>query len=136
MADPAKKESLIAALREARGQVAGKIGELRHDFSISERFRRSVRNHPTAWHAGAAVVGLILSRIPSMGKKVVVPQPVYFGGDAKKAGKAAFALGALKILIDLGKPFASMWLKDRLKHGPAPRRSSYAREEEHEFSEI
>src|SRR5688572_7090125 len=117
MADPANEESRIAALHEARGPAAGKIGELRHDFCITERFRRSVRNHPTAWYAGAAVVGLILSRIPSMGKKVVVPQPVYLGNEAKKAGKAAFALGALKTLIDLGKPFASMWLKDRLRHG-------------------
>jgi hypothetical protein len=133
MADPAKKQALIASLHEARGQMGGKVSELREDFSVGKRFRRSVRLHPGAWYAGAAVVGLVLSRLGSRKKEVVVPK---FGGGTPKAGKAALGLGVLKILIDLSRPFATAWLKQRFTQGPPPRRGTYSREHDYEYSDV
>jgi hypothetical protein len=119
MADPAKKQSLIRELQEARGQVAGNITGLKQDLSIGNRFRRSVRENPLVWYGGAALVGLLLAKIPPMGKKVVVPQPIF--AREQKAGKAAAILGAIKIALDLGRPLIMNWLKERAKHGPAPK---------------
>ncbi len=118
MADPTKKQSLIRTLQEARGQIAGNIHGLKEDLSFGKRFRRSVRENPIAWYGGAAVLGLILSKLPPMGKKVVVPQPIF--AKQQKAGKAAVLLGALKIALDLGRPFLTNWLKERAKQGPPP----------------
>jgi len=120
MADPAKKQSLIRTLQEARGQVAGNITGLKQDLSIGNRFRRSVRENAFAWYGGAALLGLLLAKLPPMGKKVVVPQPIF--AREKKAGKAAVILGAIKIALDLGRPLILSWLKERAKHGP---RASY-----------
>jgi hypothetical protein len=125
MADPAKKQSLILELREARGQLASNISGLKQDLSIGKRFRRSVRERPFVWYAGAAVLGLILAKIPPMGKKVVVPQPIF--AKQQKAGKAAVVLGAIKIFLDLGRPFITNWLKERAKNGPMPRPVQRAR---------
>ena len=118
MADPTKKQSLIRTLQEARGQIAGNIHGLKEDLSVGKRFRRSVRENPFVWYAGAAVLGLLLAKLPPMGRKVVVPQPIF--AKQQKAGKAAVLLGAIKIALDLGRPFITSWLKERATHGPRP----------------
>lgn len=110
MADAAKKQSLIVQLREARGQIAGNISGLKQDLSIGQRFRRSVRENPVVWYAGAALLGLLLAKIPSMGKKIVVPQPIFT--KEPKAGKAAALLAGLKIILDFGRPTIMNWLKE------------------------
>jgi hypothetical protein len=116
MADPAKKQSLIREIQEARGQVAGNIVALKQDLSIGNRFRRSVRENPLAWYGSAALIGLLLSKIPPMGKKVVVPRPIF--AKEQKAGKAAMILGAIKIALDLGRPLIINWLKERASNRP------------------
>lgn len=121
MADPNKKQSLILALREARGQLGANLTEFRRDISIGQRFRNSVKKHPAAWYAGAAVLGLLLSRIPPFAKKVIVPQPI-FAAKPPKAGIAAAVLTGLKLALDVGKPFLSTWIKDHIQHAPSPRR--------------
>ncbi len=118
MADPTQKQSLIRTLQEARGQLAGNIHGLKEDISIGKRFRRSVRENPFVWYSGAAVLGLLIAKLPPMGKKVVVPQPIF--AKQQKAGKAAVLLGALKIALDLGRPFITSWLKERAKQAPSP----------------
>jgi hypothetical protein len=119
MADPTKKQSLILALHEARGQLGGNIHGLKEDLSVGKRFRRSVRENRFAWIGGAAVLGLLLAKLPPMGRKVVVPQPI-FARPPQKAGKAALLLGAIKIALDLGRPMIMSWLKDRALHRPPP----------------
>ena len=103
MADPTKKQSLIRTLQEARGQIAGNIHGLKEDLSVGKRFRRSVRENPFVWYAGAAVLGLLLAKLPPMGRKVVVTQPIF--AKQQKAGKTAVLVGAIKIALDLGRPF-------------------------------
>jgi hypothetical protein len=125
MADPAKKQSLIQQLHEARAQIAGNVSGLKQDLSIGNRFRRSVRENPYVWYGGAALLGLLLSKIPPMGKKVVVPQPIF--ARQQKAGKAAAILGAIKIALDFGRPMIISWLKERAKHAPAPQRAERSR---------
>ena len=127
MADPTKKQSLILALHEARGQLGGNIAGLKEDLSVGKRFRRSVRENRFAWFGGAAVLGLLLAKLPPMGRKVVVPQPI-FARSPEKAGKAALLLGALKIALDLGRPMIMSWLKDRAMHAPnSPQRTERSR---------
>ena len=125
MADPAKKQSLIRTLQEARGQVAGNIAGLKQDLSIGKRFRRSVRENAFAWYGGAALLGLLLAKIPPMGKKVVVPKPIF--AKEQKAGKAALLLGAIKIALDLGRPLILNWLKERAMHRPPAYRPERSR---------
>lgn len=117
MADPTKKQSLILALHEARGQLGGNLTGLKEDLSVGKRFRRSVRENRLAWFGGAAVLGLLLAKLPPMGRKVVVTQPI-FARPPQNAGKAALLLGALKIALDLGRPLIMNWLKDRALHQP------------------
>lgn len=118
MADAAKKQAVILALREARGQLAENISGIRDDFSVGKRFRRSVRQNRVAWYAGAAVLGLLLSRIPSMGKKVIVPRAIF--AREPQAGKAAALLAAVKVAVDLGRPMIMTWLRNRVTRRPAP----------------
>jgi hypothetical protein len=118
MAEPTKKQALILSLQEARGQLASNISGIRRDLSVGQRFRRSVKQRPFVWFAGAAVLGLLLAKIPPIGgRKVVVQQPVVY---QKSAGKAALFLTALKFLLDLGKPALAAWAAKRIKDGAMP----------------
>ena len=91
--------------------MSGYVTAVRHDLDISARFRTSVARNPLAWFVGAAVIGLLLSKIPPTRRKVVVKGPALRSGQAEKAGKAAILVTVLKFGFDLARPVLLLWAK-------------------------
>lgn len=117
MADQARKQVLTADLAAARERFSGYVSALRHDLDVGSRLKSGVSSNPIAWFGGAAVVGLLLSKIPPARRKVVVKGPAIRNDSAEKAGKAAFLLTALKFALDFAKPALISWAKQRLFSG-------------------
>ena len=117
MADPIDKTKLTYELAAARAKMSGYAGALRHDLDIGARLKTGVTRNPVAWFAGAVVVGLVLSRIPTGHRKVVVKGPSFRNKDVEKAGKAATALAVLKFGLDFAKPAIVAWAKRRYFSG-------------------
>ena len=113
MADSTDKEKLASELAAARGRMSGYIAALRHDLDLGARLKSGVAKNPAAWFAGAAVIGLLLSRIPPTRRKVVVKGPMFRGKQTEKAGKAAVLLTVLKFGLDFAKPALTAWVKQR-----------------------
>jgi hypothetical protein len=121
MADQARKQSLRIDLDTARSRVTGYVTALRHDLNVGARLKSSLAHNRVAWFGAAGVLGLLLSKIPASRRKVVVKGP---NGQAEKAGKAAFALTALKFGLSIAKPaIVDLVTKKILKH-PAPQPSA------------
>ncbi|MEO7318691.1 MAG: hypothetical protein ABIZ56_06860 [Chthoniobacteraceae bacterium] len=113
MANPTDKKTLIAELAAARGELRGYTTALRHDLDFGARLKRSVRSHPAVWFGGAAVLGLLLSRISPGRRKAAVPSSILRSPKTAQAGKAAFALTALKFAFDFARPALLRWIKER-----------------------
>ena len=113
MANATDKETLIDELAVARGELGGYTAALRHDLDIGARLKRAFRAHPAMWFGGAALLGLLLSRAIPRREKVVIKRPVFRAKETAAAGKAAFALTALKFGLDFAKPVLLGWFKDR-----------------------
>ena len=119
MADSIHKKKLAAELAATRSQMSGYVTALRHDLDVGARIKRGVTLNPTVWFGGAAVLGLLLSRIPAGRRKVVLKGHAVRHTDAQNAGRAAFLLSALKIGLDFAKPALLSWAKARIfKAGP------------------
>ena len=113
MADSTDKKILTAELAAARSELVGYTTALRHDLDFGARLKRGVRTHPGVWFSGAALLGLLLSRVSPARRKVVVKRPAFRSPETATAGKAAFALTALKFALDFAKPALLRWFKDR-----------------------
>ena len=121
MAKQTSKYSLTTELDAARAQLAGYAGALRHDLDIGGRLKAGVAGHPSVWFAGAAVLGLLISRIPRSRRKVVVKGPALRDDQVAKAGKAAFALTVLKLGLDFAKPVLVSWIRKQISERIAHR---------------
>ena len=113
MAGATDKKILIAELAAARGELAGYTAALRHDLDFGARLKRRLRTHPAAWFSGAALLGLLLSSLPRLRGKAAVKRPAFRPPETATAGKAAFALTALKFGLDFAKPALLRWFKAR-----------------------
>lgn len=123
MADSTDKTKLTAELAAARGRMAGYVAALRHDFDFGAKLKVGVAKNPAAWFAGAAVVGLLLSKIPPSPRKVVVKGPALRGSQAEQGGKAALLLTLLKFSLDFAKPALIAWTKKSIFTGRSRRAS-------------
>lgn len=113
MANPPDRKDLIAELAATA---------LRHDLDFGAKLKRSFRANAVAWFGGAAVLGLLLSKLPPARRKVVIHGPALRSEPTAKAGKAAFALTALKFAFDFVKPALLRWVNARyLSRSGAPR---------------
>ena len=120
------KAALIAELDTARAKIADagtslrEAGEeVRRKFDVSARAKESFAKHKPAWLGGAALFGLLLSKLPA--RKATV-----FVGQASGAtGKLGAAWGVLKIAGGLAKPFlgdlAAKWLAARMEPTAPPK---------------
>lgn len=113
MAHSAHKQTLIADLANARTELVGYGQALSHDLDVGAKLKRGLRENPAAWFGGAAVLGLLLSRITAPRRKVIVKSAGFRRSQTEQAGKAAFALTALKFGFDLVKPALFAWVKNR-----------------------
>jgi len=104
MADQSRKQSLTAELDTARARLGGYVAALRHDVNVGARLKSGVARNPVAWFGAAAILGLLLSKIPPLRRKVVVKGPALRNDQVERAGKAAVALTALKFALSFAKP--------------------------------
>jgi hypothetical protein len=126
MADSAKKRELIAQIDRARSKATAFQRELKEDFDIGERvhevgdqvkygLRESVDHHRGIWLGSAALIGLLISKIPPRTK-------VIMGGngskkttrEAKKVGIAGMLVAALGWVFSLVRPMIISWGRKRL----------------------
>lgn len=113
MAHSPDRKELIAELAASRAALTGYTTALRHDFDFGAKLKRSIRAYPAVWFGGAALLGLLLSRLGSARGKVVTRGPAIRPETAAKAGKAAIALTVLKFGLDFAKPALLRWVTDR-----------------------
>jgi len=114
MAQDDDKAELIAQLAQARATMSGNAVALRHDLDFPTRAKNAFKRSPIPWLGGAALLGLIVARLPRRTKKVAPVsakskrEPV-----VEEAGKAGLVLGALKIAFDLARPALIKWATKR-----------------------
>ncbi len=112
MAQDDDKAKLIAELARARARLTESTGALRRGLDFPTRAKKAFTSSPLPWLAGAAVLGLIIARLPGKKTKVVfsrkTKEPI-----AETAGKAGLILGALKIAFDFARPTILNWATQR-----------------------
>ncbi|MEO6740890.1 MAG: hypothetical protein ABIP20_11595 [Chthoniobacteraceae bacterium] len=115
MANPPDHKALIAELAASRDSLTAYTTAIRHDLDFGAKVTRSFHGNQTAWLGGAALLGLLLSKLLPARRKVVIPTPV------AEVGKAAFALTALKFALNFAKPALFGWMRDRWLNRAAKR---------------
>lgn len=113
MAETTDKQALAAELARARGKITEHSTAIGRNLDVGARLKTSVTSNPYAWYAGAAVVGLLLSKFLPIRRKVVVSPDVTFSGQVAKTGKLAMVFGVLKFAANFAKPAFLFWSKWR-----------------------
>ena len=126
MAEHPCKQSLTTELETARSHLADYVMALRHDLNVGERLKSGFARNRVAWFGAAGVIGLLLSKLLSSRRKVIVKGPATWSYQAEKAGKAAFALTALKFGLAIAKPAIMGLVTKKILNRPASQ-SSVAR---------
>ncbi len=112
MAQDDDKAELIAELARARARLSENTLALRHDLDFPTRAKKAFKRSPLPWLGGAAVLGLIIARLPGRKQKVVVTRKTKEPA-VETAGKAGLLLGALKIAFDFARPTILAWATQR-----------------------
>ncbi len=102
MAESTDKLELARELEKARGRMARNFGELRQDMDVGRNLKQSFHEHKPAYLGGAAVLGLLLAKVPGRKKKIYVEQKARKG--MKEAEKAGFWLLALQFIFKTVQP--------------------------------
>lgn len=124
MAQQPLKQSLTTEIETARAHLAACVSVLRKDLDVGSRVKARVARNPVAWFSGAAIVGLLLSRVPASRRKVIVKESAGWNHQAEKAGKAAFMLTVLKFGLNFAKPAIVSWVKKKLLDRDVAKKSS------------
>jgi hypothetical protein len=114
MAQEHEKAELIAELAQARAGMTRNVAALRHDLDFAARARNSFAKNPMLWLGGAALLGLIIARIPGRKGKVHTVRVEKAEPVVAQAGKAGLVLGALKIAFDFARPTLMKWATQRV----------------------
>lgn len=112
MAQDDNKAELIAELARARARWTQGALTLRHDLDFSTRVKKAFKSSPLPWMGGAALLGLIIARLPRKRTKVVITRKSKEPA-METAGKAGLILGALKIAFDFARPTLLHWATQR-----------------------
>jgi hypothetical protein len=107
------KAALIAELSRARADMARNSQGLRGGVNVGGRVQSGFERHRGAWLSGAALLGLILGKVPPRTKRVPMNSKDR-GKFAQQAGKAGFFMGILKLVIDFAKPLMIAWATKRM----------------------
>jgi hypothetical protein len=102
------KAALLAEIAAARARLVetgeglrAAFEDVRHKLDVPTRAKESFQENKPAWIGGAALVGLLLSKIPARKKTVLVER----GLGLAAGGKLAMLWGAAKFAATLAKPF-------------------------------
>src|SRR4051812_6678760 len=112
MADSAKKRELIAQIDRARSKATAFQRELKEDLKIGDRvhevgdqvkyeLKESVDQHRGIWLGTAALVGLLISKIPPRTKVITPGRDSKTAREVKTAGKAGILMAALGWVFSL-----------------------------------
>jgi len=104
MAGPAdrQKDAILSELSAARKRLSATGETLRKSLDVATRTRESFQRHRPAWIGGAALVGLVLSKLPARSKTVFVEKAT--GQALGSAGKLGAAWTVARLAVDLAKP--------------------------------
>src|SRR6476619_5736166 len=102
-ASTARKAELIAQLGNARARMTGHSRGARAHLHPGQKFRALFRRYRVSWLGGAAILGLVLAKLPPRTKKVPARRRKD-RDELVQAGRAGFILGTLKLVLDLTKP--------------------------------
>jgi hypothetical protein len=119
MAEESDKSDLIAQLAQARYGVSANVRGLKRDLNVVRRIETAFQRHRIIWLAGAAMLGLLLARLPGRKKVVVVPK-LRKSRAEEKAVKAGLLVTVLKLAFDVSRPFLQKWVTRKV--------SDYARQ--------
>ena len=104
MAGPAdqEKHAILAEIAAARDRLSATGEALRRTLDVPGRAQESFQRHRPAWLGGAALVGLVLSKIPSRKKTVFVERAT--GKALGAAGKLGTVWSVAKLAFDIALP--------------------------------
>jgi hypothetical protein len=99
-------------IAHSRDRLARDLSGLRYEFDFPLKFRKSVQRNTGTWIAAVAVVGVLFTMLPRK-KKVVVKAK---SDEREKKGilEAGFALGALKLAVNLLRPALTNYVARRM----------------------
>jgi hypothetical protein len=106
-------EELKAQIAHSRALVSRDLRGLRYELDFPHKIRKSFQRQTVFWLAGAAAIGLLLTRLPARAKKVYV-EPRIGGKSKHRLLEAGFVLGALKIAATLFRPVIVDLVRKRL----------------------
>jgi hypothetical protein len=104
MAGPAdeEKRAVLNELAAARKRLSATGENLRRTLDVAARTRESFTRHRPAWIGGAALVGLVLSKLPARSKTVFVERTT--GKALGAAGKLGAVWTVARLAFDIAKP--------------------------------
>ncbi len=109
MKPPDDKAAVLAEIAAARERLSAAADELRatgenvkRSLDVPTRIGESYRKHRPAWLGGAAIFGLILSKLPARKKTVYVDR-----NNGERVGAGGFAWSAVKMIATIAKPLIS-----------------------------
>ena len=117
MAEQRQIDSLRSQLGNARTETAEAVSALKMELDVPRRLKANFIRNRTAWLGGAAIVGLLFSKIPARTSRVVVKTRGSEKAAVDRAGKAAVGLTLLKFALDLAKPALMRWFMTRFVRG-------------------
>ena len=112
MAQDDNKAELITELAQARARLTQSALALRHNLDFPQRAKKAFKSSPLPWMGGAALLGLIIARLPGKKTKVVIARKSKEPA-LETAGKAGLILGAMKIAFDFARPTLLHWATRR-----------------------
>ena len=107
MAGPTEpdKIAILAEIAAARTRLSETGKALRHVLDVPSRTRESFKHHRPAWLGGAAMLGLVLSKLPVRKKTVFVERST--GKALGTAGKLGILWSTARLAFDFAKPLIS-----------------------------
>ena len=99
-----RKAELISELRSSRAELAHSFVQARDDLNVAAHLKESIVHKKTAWFAGAAVVGWVLSRFTRRKNSRPALEEPRKRSWFKKNERAGFLLVTLKLLFNMLKP--------------------------------
>jgi hypothetical protein len=99
------KDAILTELAAARSRLSETGGALRTTFDLASRAKQSFQRHRPTWLGGAALLGLVLAKLPTRRKTVFVEKAT--GKTIGAAGKLGFLWPVAKLVFDFAMPVVS-----------------------------